>query len=213
MLKRFTELRRDGRVAIIGLGTGALACHGGAGQNYTFYEIDPMIEKIARDPRLFTYLRDCAPRVTVVIGDARLSLAEAADRFYDVIVLDAFSSDVIPIHLLTREALQLYVRKMRPDGILLVHISNRYMDLAPVVARLAQDLSLAGYIQNDFAIAPSDSAEGKSASRWIMLARAEKDAAPFLASQRWQPLPDVDGADLWTDDFTDLLKVIRWSSF
>jgi hypothetical protein len=112
--------------------------------------------------------------------------------------------------LLTQEALRLYLRKMQAHGILLVHISNRHMDLAPVVGRLAQSLSLVGYIGNDFEITPSDSAEGKSASRWIMLARGEKDLEPFLASRRWLRLDGVTGAELWTDDFTDLLKVIHW---
>jgi hypothetical protein len=210
VLKRFAELRANGRVGIIGLGTGALACHGGTGQIFTFYEIDPLVEKIARDEKLFTYLRDCPPKITVVIGDARLSLAEARDNQYDLLILDAFSSDVIPTHLLTREALQLYLKKTAADGVLLAHISNRYMDLPPVLARLAQSLNLVAYIQNDFDITPSESAEGKSASRWAILARREKDLAPLLANQRWQQLDGGSAAELWTDDFTDLLNVIHW---
>jgi hypothetical protein len=210
VLRRFSELHPNAQLAIIGLGTGALACHGGAGQSYTFYEIDPMMETIARDARLFTYLRDCPPKIAIVIGDARLSLAKAPDRRYDAIVLDAFSSDVIPTHLLTREALQLYLQKMPRDGLLLAHISNRYMDLAPIVARLAQSLNLVAYIQNDFDVTPSDGAEGKSPSRWVMLAAGEKVVDPFLTSRRWQRLDGASGADLWSDDFTDLLKVIRW---
>jgi hypothetical protein len=210
VLSRFAKLRGAGHVAIVGLGTGALACHGSTGQTFTFYEIDPLVEKIARDESLFTYLRDCPPKITVVIGDARLSLAKAADNYYDLLILDAFSSDVIPTHLLTREALQLYLKKTALDGILLAHISNRYMDLAPVLGRLAQSLNLVAYIQNDFHITPSESAEGKSASRWAILARREKDLAPLLANQRWQQLDGGSAAELWTDDFTDLLNVIHW---
>jgi spermidine synthase len=210
ILSLFAKLHNEGHVAIIGLGTGALACHGSAGQTFTFYEIDPLVEKIARDDSLFTYLRDCPPKITVVIGDARLSLAKAAGDYYNLFVLDAFSSDVIPTHLLTRQALQLYIKKTTAEGILLAHISNRYMDLAPVVRRLAENLNLVTYIQNDFDITSTDSAEGKSASRWVMLAHREKDVAPFLASQRWQRLIEQSTGDLWTDDFTNLLKVINW---
>jgi hypothetical protein len=117
---------------------------------------------------------------------------------------------VIPTHLLTREALHLYLKKIAEDGLLLAHISNRYMDLAPVLGRLAHSLNLAGYIQNDFDIAPSESAEGKSASRWVILAHREGDIAPLLADQRWQRLDGENGAELWTDDFTDLLQAIHW---
>jgi hypothetical protein len=210
VLRRFAELRPRSDAAIIGLGTGALACHGKTGQKYTFYEIDPMVEKIARDARLFTYLRDCLPQIAIVIGDARLSLARAPDRHYDLIVLDAFSSDVIPTHLLTREAMLLYIQKMSADGVLLAHISNRHMDLAPIVGRLARHLSLVGYIHNDFNIEPSDSAEGKSPSRWVILARHEKDLAALMLSGGWRRLDGRDNGDLWTDDFTDLLRVINW---
>ncbi len=210
ILSLFAKLRSEGHVAIVGLGTGALACHGSAGQKFTFYEIDPLVEKIARNDSLFTYLRDCPPKVAVILGDARLSLAKAADNYYDLFVLDAFSSDAIPTHLLTREALQLYLKKTTAEGILLAHISNRYMDLAPVLRRLAQNLNLVAYIQNDFNITSTDSAEGKSASRWVVLAHREKDLAPFLVSQRWQRLDERSTGDLWTDDFTNLLRVINW---
>ena len=137
-------------------------------------------------------------------------MAKAADNYYDLFVLDAFSSDAIPTHLLTREALQLYLKKTTAEGILLAHISNRYMDLAPVLRRLAQNLNLVAYIQNDFDITSTDSAEGKSASRWVVLAHREKDLAPFLVSQRWQRLDERSTGDLWTDDFTNLLRVINW---
>ncbi len=202
--------RGAGRIAIVGLGTGALACYGTANQTFTFYEIDPLVEKIARDERLFTFLRDCAPRIDVVIGDARISLAKAEDQVYDLFVLDAFSSDVIPVHLLTRQAVELYLRKTNRAGVLLFHVSNRYMDLAPVLDRLAAELNLVAFIQNDFNITAKEHAEGKSPSRWILLARDKRVAAPYLADGRWRPLNGQLGGDLWTDDYSDLLKVIHW---
>jgi hypothetical protein len=198
------------RIAIVGLGTGALACHGTAKQTFTFYEIDPLVEKIARDARLFTFLRDCSPHINVVIGDARMSLAKTPNRVYDLFILDAFSSDVIPVHLLTRQALELYLQKITPTGVLLFHVSNRYMDFAPVLDRLAVELHLAAFIQNDFDISAEEQAEGKSPSRWILMARDRRVAAPYLANGRWRQLNGQLGGDLWTDDYSDLLKVIYW---
>jgi len=186
-----------------------LACHGAASQHFTFYEIDPMVEQIARDERLFTYLRDCPPKVDVVIGDARLSLAKAANRYYDIFVLDAFSSDVIPVHLLTRQALELYLQKTSDRGMLLIHISNRYMDLAPVLDRVAKELNLTAFIQNDFNLTEQLSAEGKSPSRWILLARDRRVVERFTKEPRWRALDGRLGGDLWTDEFSDVLKVLH----
>jgi hypothetical protein len=198
------------KVAIIGLGTGALACHGARSQHFIFYEIDSMIEKIARDERLFTYLRDCPPKIDVIIGDARLTLANAPSYFYDIFVLDAFSSDVIPIHLLTRQALELYLRKTATNGLLLIHISNRYMDLAPVLDRLGKELNLTALIQNDYNLTPTDVTEGKNPSRWVLLSRDSRVAERLTFSTRWQPLDGQLGGDLWTDDYSDILKVFHW---
>jgi hypothetical protein len=210
VLRTHAAARANAKIAVVGLGTGALACHGTATQTFTFYEIDPLVEKIARDDRLFTYLRDCPPRVNIVIGDARISLTRAADRSYDLLVLDAFSSDVIPVHLLTRQAVELYVRKIHTHGALLFHISNRFMDLAPVIDRLAAELNLAAFIRNDFNISPEEEAEGKSASRWVLLARDQHVLSAYLSDPRWRPLNGQLGGDLWTDDYSDLLKVIHW---
>ena len=198
------------KVAIVGLGTGALACHGAAAQQFTFYEIDPMVEKIARDPRLFTYLRDCPPKIDVIIGDARLSLASAPSHYFDIFVLDAFSSDVIPTHLLTRQAFELYLRKLSGGGILLIHISNRHMDLAPVLDRLATELELTALIQDDFELTPEEIAEGKSPSRWMLLSRDRRAADTFAFGARWQRLDGRLDGDLWTDEFSNVVKVLRW---
>jgi len=197
-------------IAIVGLGAGALACHGTRAQKFTFYEIDPLVEKIARDDRLFTYLRDCPPKVEVVIGDARVSLSRARDRQYQLLIIDAFSSDVIPLHLLTREAVALYLSKTAADGALLFHISNRYMDLAPVLARVARELHLLPYIQNDLQISPPELAEGKSASRWVLLAPNAQVARRYAADHRWSALGGGGDIELWTDEYSDILNVLRW---
>jgi hypothetical protein len=155
------------KVAIVGLGTGALACHGAPSQHFTFYEIDSMVERIARDERLFTYLRDCPPKVDVVIGDARLSLAKAPNRYYDIFVLDAFSSDVIPVHLLTRQALELYLRKTSDNGMLLSTSRIAHGSRASF-GSLAR-IGLNAFIKT-ICVTEESSAEGR-ASRWILLAR------------------------------------------
>ncbi|HEX2210727.1 MAG TPA: fused MFS/spermidine synthase, partial [Longimicrobium sp.] len=131
------------RVAVVGLGTGTTAAYARPGEDWTFYEIDPGIERIARDTAYFTYLADSPARTRVVLGDARLSLARDTAATYDLILLDAFSSDAIPVHLVTREALQTYLARLAPRGIIAFHISNRYLDLEPVVAALAKDRGLA----------------------------------------------------------------------
>ncbi|MGH2351166.1 MAG: spermidine synthase, partial [Chloroflexota bacterium] len=138
-------------VAVVGLGAGGLACYGAPGQRWYFYEIDPEVERIARDPQYFTFLRDCPPDVQVILGDARLSLTEAPPGAYHLIVLDAYSSDAIPIHLITREALAIYLDKLAAGGVLAFHISTRHLDLAPVLGRLARDAGLVCLVQEDTA--------------------------------------------------------------
>jgi len=197
------------RVALVGLGAGAIACYGRPDESWTFYEIDPLVVEIARTPRLFTYLRDCAPKTDVVIGDARLQLRSAADGEFDVIVVDAFSSDAVPAHLLTREAVALYLKKLRTDGALAFHISNRYMDLAPVLATLANDGKLAGAVGER---APDRAARSKmhDHSRWVVLARDASLLSELMKVDGWQHLAARSEARLWTDDYTDVLAAIKW---
>jgi hypothetical protein len=146
------------RVAVIGLGIGTLAAYGAPGEDWTFYEIDPAVERIARDSRYFTYLADSPASVHVVLGDARLKLADAPDRKYTLIVLDAFASDAIPVHLITREALQLYVSKLGAHGVIAFHVSNRYVDLPPVLGALARDAHLVALAQDDVIAVGADGA-------------------------------------------------------
>ncbi len=172
----------------------------------TFFEIDQASADIARDPELFTYLTDSAAQVDVVLGDGRLSLADQLVGRFDALVLDAFSSDAVPVHLLTREAVELYLTRLRQDGLLVFHISNRYLDLAPVVANIAEDVGLEGLIQQD---PGNDAATGKFASTWVVLSRDAERLEGLAADQRWQELQERrTGQRAWTDDFSNVLGAL-----
>jgi hypothetical protein len=191
-------------VAVVGLGSGAMACYAQSDRAWTFYEIDPLVEQIARNPRYFTYLQNSRGRVNIVLGDARVSLQRAADQNYDLIVLDAFSSDAIPIHLLTREAVRLYFSRLRPDGVVAVHISNRYLNLEPILSALAERDGLSMLASLDDRVSVAEAGVGKLASRWVMLARSDEPLSRL--SGRWRS-PRVDaGTPAWTDDYSNILQ-------
>jgi len=198
------------QVAIVGLGAGAMAAYQGPGRQLTFYEIDPLVERIARDTRYFTYLSNCAPRARVVLGDARLSLAEAPDHAYGIIVLDAFSGDSIPLHLLTREALRIYLRKLASGGLLAFHISNRYLDLHQVLGNLAYDAGLVCLLDPDTGPSDEDTKSGKFASVWMVMARNREDLQPLSEDPRWIPVFPILRARVWTDDFSNVLSIIKF---
>jgi hypothetical protein len=197
-------------VAVIGLGTGSLACYAMSRQPVTFYEIDPTVLKIARDDRLFTFLRDCSPSTTVVLGDGRLSIATAANQSYQLIIVDAFSSDAIPMHLLTREAIALYMTKLTDDGILGLHISNRYLDLRPVVAALARDLELVAFGREDGDLGPAEASHGRVGSQWAVVARRQSALTHLVSDPRWRRLLVRTNVPAWTDDFSNIVTLLRW---
>jgi carboxylesterase type B len=195
-------------VAVVGLGAGAMAAHARPGEPWRFFELDPQVVQIARDARFFTFLDDAFPAgeaLTVTLGDARLRLAEAPDRAFGLLVLDAFSGDAIPTHLLVREAMALYLRKLAPGGLLAAHISNRYLALAPVIGALGRDAGLEPWCWTDADIEARDAAEGKLASQWCVMSSAPR---PALSSPPWEPAPA--GAPLWTDDEIHLLAALSW---
>jgi spermidine synthase len=197
------------RVAVVGLGAGSVACHGRAGERWTFYEIDPVVERIAREPRYFTFLRDCPPTLDVVMGDARLSLRAAPDGEYGLIVLDAYSSDAPPLHLITREAVLLYRAKLAPGGVLVFNISNRHLELEPVLGALAR-AGLVALAQDDPVVHARAWQEGKRPSQWVVMARQPADLGPLGRDPRWQPALAPPGTPPWTDDFNSLLSAFRW---
>jgi hypothetical protein len=198
------------RVGIIGLGAGGLAGYAGTGEEWTFYEIDPDIARVARDTNYFTYLRDTPADTKIVLGDGRLSLAKAPDHYYEMLVLDAFSSDAIPTHLLTLEALTLYRKKLSDTGVLVLHLSNRYLDLEPVVARLIQATGEAGLIRANTDRTPELEASGDP-SIWTAIASQPSHLGPLQTNSKWRPLRLRENVALWTDDFSNIFSVFRWS--
>jgi SAM-dependent methyltransferase len=194
------------RVGVVGLGAGSLAAYAAPGEHWTFFEIDPAVIDIARDRGLFTYLADAPGLVEVVPGDARLSLAGTPDGTFGIIALDAFTSDAVPAHLLTREAIALYLRKLAPGGLLALHLSNRYLDLEPLVAGAAAELGLTALTR--FANPTAEEAKRwKFASHWIVLARAPADLAPLARDPRWSPPREA--APAWTDDKSNLWRALH----
>ncbi len=198
------------RVGVIGLGIGSLAAYGMTGHEFTFFEVDPAVERIARDPSYFHYLEDCRASWRVVLGDARLSLGHVADGSYSLIVLDAFSGDAIPVHLLTREALRIYLAKLDDGGLIALHVSNNYLDLGPVVRGLARDAGLVGLDQDEATIPLNEYNQGRMISHWIVLARRPADLSALADRPGWRPLAGPRGTPVWTDDFTDPLSLVRW---
>jgi hypothetical protein len=197
-------------VGIVGLGAGDLACYAKPGQSWTFHEIDPLVERIARDPRYFHFLERCGNGPKVVLGDARLTLHDVPDGHYDVLVIDAFSSDSIPLHLLTREALALYRSKLASDGALLVHISNRYLDLAPVLAALAEDAGMPA--RHLIVLAPPPESAARLSAEVVALGQPVHSLDFLLGSEGWQQMTATPRAALWTDARSDIVSRIKWRS-
>jgi len=191
------------KVAIIGLGTGTLAAYGRKGDSYKIYEINPLVQKIANTE--FTYLKDSEAAVSIVLGDARLSLEREPPQGFDLIAVDAFSSDSIPVHLLTKEAIALYFRHLAPDGMVAVHISNRYIDLQPVLERAATSLGKASLF-----VETEEDGEGICyGTSWVALANDARffSKAQFIGAGK--PLKPAPWLRTWTDDFSNLYQVLK----
>jgi SAM-dependent methyltransferase len=195
-------------VAIVGLGAGGLAAYNETGHRFVFYEIDPAVITIARDERLFGFLADAPGDIEVIEGDGRLRLAEAPPAAYDLIVLDAFSSDAVPAHLLTTQAMELYLKKLKPDGVLLFNVTNTYLDVRAVVAGGMLELRLAGLtrVDTDLGAAPPGD---KELSEWVAGARTDAPLAPLAEDDRWRPITGLPRTVSWTDDFSDVISVLR----
>lgn len=196
-----------GRIAIIGLGAGSIAAYGRPGQEVTYFEIDPAIDRIARDSGHFTFLADSPAQVRTVIGDARLSLLGVADGSFDLIVIDAFSSDAIPVHLLTREAIALYRAKLTPQGMIAFNITNNYLNLAPVLAALARDAGLICVVKQDARDFTEEILSMRLSSRWAAMTAQWPDFGSLGLYPGWGVPAERPGVRAWTDDYSNIVSI------
>jgi hypothetical protein len=194
------------RVEAIGLGVGAAASYALPGDSWTFYEIDPLVASIASDRRDFTYIASARAAPSIVLGDARVSLSAAAPSRDNLIIVDAFSSDAVPVHLLTREALALYRSRLAPDGVIAWHVSNKYLALWRVLGALAADAQLAALVNTDVDV-PSD-AGGRLPSIWVVMTPSAEHGSRLRIDPRWHPLKAPKPV-LWTDDFSNVASILR----
>jgi hypothetical protein len=195
------------RYAVIGLGAGTLACRAGADDVVHYYEIDPVIVRIARDPALFSFISVCRPDVPIALGDARLTLGDAPDGSYDLIIIDAFSSDAIPAHLLTREAMAVYLRKLDAHGMIVLHLSNRHLELASVAAGIAAANGLLTLL-NDSADLDEIANPYKFAGTVAASVRQSEDFGLLAQSAEWQAIAPDPMQRVWSDDYSDVFGAL-----
>jgi spermidine synthase len=195
------------RFAVVGLGSGSLACRAQPDDTVDFFEIDPAAIRIARDPKLFTFLSTCRPDVAITLGDARLTLAEVPDGTYDLIILDAFSSDAVPVHLLTREAMAIYLRKLNPHGMAVLHISNRHLELASVVVGIAAANGALTRV-NDSVDLDETVTPYKYAATVAAVVRSEADFGTLGNSKDWEVKSPDSSQGVWTDDYSNVLGAL-----
>jgi hypothetical protein len=210
-MKAFNSRPGGTNIAVIGLGAGSMAAYAQPGQHWTFYEIDPAVIRLAQDTNYFTFLKRCTnATLNFQLGDARLRLREAPAHQFDLLVCDAFGSDAPPLHLLNREAIELYLSKLSPSGVLLLHISSRFLNFRPVIGNLAEHFQLEALINSEEEIAAEAMQEGKLPSSWVALARQPENLGSLQSDPRWHRLPPDPGHRLWTDDYSNILSIFDW---
>ena len=201
-----------GRYGIVGLGTGSSACHRQEGETFRFFEIDPTVIKIAKNPKNFTFISKCQPDIDIAIGDARLTIAKEADSSFDLFIIDAFSSDAIPVHMLTKEAVELFLSKLKPEGVVVLHTSNRYLDLNSVLAAIQKELppGSTGMVMEDLK-AGRMAHPAQTGSIVVVFAKSEEALKPYRELKGVSELKDT-GLRAWTDDYSDILGafISRW---
>jgi hypothetical protein len=193
------------RVAVIGLGSGSLTCAAQPGESWKFFEIDQSMVDTARDPKYFTFVSQCAPDLQPVMGDARLTFANEPDGVYDLIIVDAYSSDAIPIHLATEEAMAIYKSKLAPQGAVLMHVSNRHLELASVVVGIADANDLKSWVYSEDSGRDADYIFSTSA---VISAREEADVGKIASSEVWALTEAEDNQRVWTDDYSNVLGAV-----
>ncbi len=198
-------------VAVVGLGTGSMAAYARATESWTFYEINAQVIAIAKNPGFFTFLRDASAvaDIQIELGDARLRLQQQADASLDVLIVDAFGSDSIPVHLITREAVELYWRKLRPDGLLAFHISNRFLELSRALGPLATATGAKAFHRVQRLDSTTNALAFVMPSHWLVMARTKATLNRFAADPRWPAVENSTSARVWSDDYFNLLALLR----
>ena len=206
LFKEFDAKNQNWNIGVVGLGAGALTCYTKESQHWTLYEIDPLVVDIASNPEYFTYMKLCAHQPTIRIGDARLSLDKEPDGQFDLLIMDAFSSDSVPTHLITQEALDIYFKKLKPNGLLAFHITNRHLALKKVLSIHAEHMHLAALIQE---YKPQNPPPLVVATDWVVMSKNADTLAPLSLSQlgNWEKMPLYFDMNPWTDDFTNIVTI------
>lgn len=191
-------------VGVVGLGTGTIAAYGGPARHITFFDVDPQVVDIAHD--FFTYIRRCADDCNVIVGDGRLSIQAQPDSEFDLIVLDAFNSDSIPAHLVSREAVRMYMSKLKTGGVLLFHVSNRYLDVEKLATIVSMDEGLPVFVRHD----DDEEPRGKASSDYVAAVRNAEDLDNIPNKESWEQPDKPADIKSWTDDYSNMMSVIRW---
>jgi SAM-dependent methyltransferase len=202
---RLLDQRPEQRIGVIGLGTGSMAGWTAPHRHITFFDIDPQVYDIAN--RFFTFLPHCRDNCSVVIGDGRLSLEKANEGEFDLLLLDAFNSDSIPAHLVSREAVQMYLRKLKPNGLLMFHVSNRYMNVEGLVSAIVTDASLESRIRHDEDL---ESGPLKARSHYVLAAKNVPAFGLLNEDENWEKIVRPEKIQPWTDDYSNMLEILHW---
>ncbi len=210
--KCFPPMPEGRKIAVGGLGAGTMVCYAVPQDSWVFYEIDPVVKRVAQDQRYFTYLSDAPVKPEVVLGDARLEIEKNPNQSFDAILIDTFSSDAIPVHLLTREAVRSYMSKLKPNGLLVMHISNAHLRLEKVIARVAADAGLFALVRDQDDTDRQSKRFGALPSTWVALARKPEELMCLARTPHWQPLrvPENDAAGVWTDDYSNVFECLKF---
>ena len=203
-IMKLISTRGNQHVGVVGLGTGTMAGWARPDRHITFFDIDPQVPVLANG--FFTYLRRCAKDCNIIIGDGRLQIEKIPDGEFDVLMLDAFNSDSIPAHLVSREAVQMYLKKLKPNGLILFHVSNRYMDVEGLVSSVLLDAGLEGLVRYDDDEEPT----GKTSSDYVVAARHPEDFGILQDDKNWSSVEKPAGIQPWTDDYSNMLTIVRW---
>ena len=209
MFRTFNESGPNSIIGVVGLGVGSIASYSKPGQVFTFYEIDPVVVEIAKDKKYFNFLSSMEGTYNIIIGDGRLKLRDAPNSLYEMIILDAFSSDSIPVHLLTKEAFNLYLSKIKKNGLIVFHISNKFVDLKPLLGNLANDFGIIGISKFDD-VNKEEQIVGKLPSEYVVVGQSGFIINKLIRSHDWKKIVPRPNFPIWTDKYSNIISLLKF---